>query len=189
VKGLRARFRDFIQQLIPENLIFIDEASSNRAMSREYGRGPRGERVHDAQPINYGQNLTMVGAISLSGFEAMMTIPGATTGPVFRAFVDHLLVPVLREGQTVVLDNLAAHKVEGVQEAIEACGAKVIYLPPYSPDFNPIELAWSKLKTYLRAVKARTLDDLDDAIADAMDTITPDNCYGWFKHCGYIPSI
>lgn len=165
--------------------MFIDESGSNRAMTRRYGRARRGERVHDAAPINYGENLTMIGALSLSGFEAMMTICGATTTAVFLAFVEQLLVPVLRPGQIVIMDNLSAHKAKSIRQAIEATGARLFFLPPYSPDFNPIEPAWSKLKTYLRGVGARTIDDLNDAIASAMDNTTPANCRGWFQHCGY----
>lgn len=157
-------------------------------MSREYGRAPTGKRVHDAKPVNYGENLTILGAITLDGFQAVMTIPGATTGEVFIAYIEQVLVPALKPGQVVVMDNLSAHKVPGVREAIEAAGAEVLYLPPYSPELNPIEKAWSKLKAILRDVGARTLDTLFDAIADALPRITPDNCKAWYRCCGYPTS-
>lgn len=169
-------------------LVFIDECSSNAAMSRRYGRGRRGRRVHDAKPVNYGENLTILGALTLDGMSAAMTIPGATTTEVFLAFVNEVLVPTLREGMVVVMDNLAAHKAAQVVAAIESTGAKTLFLPPYSPDLNPIERAWSKLKNYLRGVAARTLDALTAAVGDAICLLTPSDCRGWFLHSGYDPS-
>lgn len=171
-----------------EDLVFIDECSSNAAMARQYGRGPRGARVHDACPVNYGSNLTIIGALTLCGLDAVMTIEGAAGGEVFLTYVRKVLVPKLRFGNIVVMDNLAAHKVEGVRQAIESVGAHLIYLPPYSPDLNPIERAWSKLKNCLRNSAARTIALLNDAVAAAMRAITPADCRGWFKHGGYDPS-
>jgi transposase len=157
-------------------------------MAREYGRAPSGKRVHDAKPASYGENLTIIGAIALGGFQAVMTIPGATTGEVFVAFVEQVLVPVLKPGQVVVMDNLSAHKVAGVQEAIESAGARLLYLPPYSPELNPIEKAWSKLKNILRDIGARSMDALNQAVADALSQITAENCKGWYRCCGYPTS-
>ena len=172
----------------PEDLVFIDEAGSNAAMARRYGRASRGVRVHDAVPVNYGPNLTIIGAVTLRGLEAVMTIPGSTTGAVFLAYLHEVLGPKLRAGQVVVMDNLSAHKVQGVREAIEERGARLLYLPPYSPDFNPIEKAWSKLKSNLRTARARSIEALVDAIGEAMKTITDSNCEGWFRSCGYPSS-
>jgi len=169
-------------------LVFIDECGSNAAMAREYGRAPQGQRVHDAKPINYGENVTILGALTLKGLDAVMTIEGACNGEVFLAYVGEVLCPTLRPGQFVIMDNLSAHKVTGVREAIEAVGATLLYLPPYSPDFNPIEPAWSKLKSFLRSVAARTVDLLIDAVGVAMSMVTPGDCQGWFAHCGYAPS-
>jgi transposase len=189
VTKAREEYRAQVQPtLAPADVVFLDECSSNAAMAREYGRAPAGQRVHDAKPVNYGNNLTILGALTLRGLEAVMTIPGATTGEVFLAFVQHVLCPVLRKGQVVVMDNLSAHKVAGVREAIEAVGARVLYLPPYSPDLNPIEPAWSKVKNYLRNVGARTIDTLVEAVAAAIRAVTPSDCRGWFQHCGYDPS-
>ena len=181
----REEYLAYVANIDPERFVFLDEAGSNAAMSREYGRAEAGKRVHDAKPVNYGPNLTIIGAINREGFQAAMTIPGATTGAVFRAYVDQVLVPTLRPGQIVVMDNLASHKVQGVREAIEATGAEVLYLPPYSPDRNPIEKAWSKVKAILRDVGARTLDALFEAICEALPAITSDNCVAWYRCCGY----
>jgi len=169
-------------------MVFIDECSSNAAMARRYGRGPPGARVHDAKPVNYGPNLTILGALTLQGLPAAMTIPGATTTEVFLAFVNEILCPTLGDGMVVVMDNLAAHKAAVVVAAIEATGARVMFLPPYSPDLNPIERAWSKLKNHLRGVGARTLDALNQAVAEAIQLLTPSDSRGWFAHSGYDPS-
>ena len=164
---------------------FLDEAGSNIAMTRRYGRAAPGERVNEATPLNYGENITMLAAISLSGIDAPMTIEGAVDGLVFKTYVEQVLAPTLKRGDVVVMDNLGAHKVAGVLEAIEARGAKVIFLPPYSPDMNPIEKCWSKIKTYLRAAKARTREALEKALKEALLLITPSDAAGWFVSCGY----
>lgn len=164
---------------------FIDEAGVNLALTRLYGRAPRGERVVGSVPMNYGKNVTMSGALSCSGLEALMTVEGATDGEVFRAYVRQVLRPILRPGDIVVMDNLGAHKVSGIREAIEQCGAQLLYLPPYSPDLSPIELCWSKLKTAVRAVGARTRQRLDRAITQATATICEADAVAWFAHCGY----
>ena len=127
----------------------------------------------------------MIGSLRLDGMTSMMTIEGGTDTDVFLAYVDNVLGPTLRPGDIVVLDNLAAHRHARVREAIHACGAYVKYLPPYSPDWNPIELAWSKLKQWLRAARARTRDQLDEMVAWAMKAITPNDARGWIRHCGY----
>jgi transposase len=123
--------------------------------------------------------------MSQDGMRASMTVESATDGEVFLAYLDHVLCPALRPGPVVVMDNLSAHKVPGVRERIEAAGAQLLYLPPYSPDFNPIEKAWSKIKQHLRAEKSRTLAVWEDAIAQALQTITMQNASAWFPHCGY----
>ncbi len=168
-----------------ECLKFIDESGTNIAMTRLYGRAPRGQRVTGSVPQNYGQNITLLAALSATGVEAVMTVEGATDGDVFRTYVREVLAPTLSKGDIVVLDNLGAHKVEGVREAIEARGARLIYLPPYSPDLNPIERCWSKIKTALRAAKARTREALEAAIRQALLTVTEPDARAWFKHCGY----
>lgn len=166
-------------------LKFVDESGVNLAFTRLYGRAPRGERAVGSVPMNYGSNVTILGALSGRGLEALMTIEGATDGEVFRTYVRHVLSPRLRPGDIVVMDNLRAHKVSGIREAIEHCGATLLYLPPYSPDLSPIERCWSKLKAILRAVGARTRRKLDRTIRHALTTITEADALAWFAHCGY----
>jgi transposase len=164
---------------------FIDESGVNLAMTRLYGRAPRGARAVGSVPKNYGSNVTIIGALGVSGLEALMTVEGATDGEVFRVYVNRVLCPGLHQGDIVVMDNLGAHKVSGIREAIESRGARLIYLPPYSPDLSPIERCWSKIKTALRAAGARTRRALDRAIARALYTINESDALAWFAHCGY----
>lgn len=154
-------------------------------MTRRYARSERGQRAVGSAPVNHGVNLTMIAALSLDGLGAMMTIEGATDGAVFLAYIEQVLAPTLQPGDVVIVDNLGAHKVDGVRQAIEACGARLLYLPPYSPDCNPIEQCWSKLKTALRSIGARTKQALDDAIAQVISLVTASDALAWFEHCGY----
>jgi transposase len=169
-----------------KRLVFIDESGSNTAMAREYGRAPSGERVEDDKPYNHGENVSLVGALGLGGLRTLMTLGGAVDGVAFVAFVRSFLAPTLRRGDIVLMDNLSVHKVSGVREAIEAAGATLRYLPPYSPDLNPIERCWSKLKALLRSAASRTREALDAAIAEAMEAITAADATGWFTHGGYF---
>ena len=164
---------------------FIDESGFHIAMTPLYGRAAPGERVIGSVPQNYGENLTLIGSLSASGLEALMTVNGATDGEVFRAYVEQVLVPTLGKGEVVVMDNLGAHKVRGIREAIEAKGATVLYLPPYSPDLNPIEKCWSKLKTALRAIGARSREALEEAISKVIKSVSKADALAWFAHCGY----
>lgn len=154
-------------------------------MTRHYGRAPRGQRVREGNPAGRWKTLTLLGAMTIRGLAASMTVESATDGDVFLAYLDQVLCPALRPGQIVIMDNLGAHKVNGVRERIEAAGAQLLYLPPYSPDFNPIEQCWAKVKQSLRSAKARTLDVLEPAITQALASITPQNAFAWFSHCGY----
>lgn len=154
-------------------------------MTRRYGRAPRGERVAEGTPAGHWRTLTLLSAMSLEGMVAAMTVESPTDGDVFLAYVEQVLCPRLRPGQVVIMDNLPAHKVDGVRSLIEAAGAELLYLPPYSPDFNPIEQAWSKIKQQLRSAKARTLETLEAAITQALAQITIPNATAWFAHCGY----
>jgi transposase len=186
VQAERSHYRDLSATLDLHRCKFIDESGINLAMTRLYGRALRGERVLGSAPQNYGQSVTMLGALSCTGLEAVMTVEGATDSDVFRAYVREVLCPTLREGDIVVADNLSAHKAAGVQEAIAAQGARLLYLPPYSPDLNPIERCWSKIKTCLRAAKARTREALDAAVSRALATVTEADARAWFAHCGYV---
>lgn len=154
-------------------------------MTRDYARGPRGERVQGYVPRNRGIVTTMIGAMGLDGVRALMTVEGATDAEVFETFVTHLLVPKLKPGDVVVLDNVGAHKPKSALARIRATGAHVLFLPPYSPDLNPIECCWSKVKSFLKKFEALTVASLDAAIARAIELITPDDARGWFTHCGY----
>jgi transposase len=182
VQQARAEYQTLLQPLDIQRFKFIDESGVNLAMTRLYGRAPKGERVVGAVPQNYGAHVTRLGAL---GIQAMMTIEGATDGDVFLAYVKHVLAPTLQPGDIVVMDNLRAHKVDGVEQAIAGCGVRLVYLPPYSPDLSPIEPCWSKLKAYLRKAQARTREALEMAITQALATITAADAHGWFHHCGY----
>jgi transposase len=166
-------------------LKFGDESGVNLAMTRRYGRAPRGTRVIGSVPQNYGQNVTMLGTLGAQGLQAVMTVEGATDAEVFRTYVKRVLGPTLRPGDIVVMDNLRAHKAVGVQQALARRGARLLYLPPYSPDLSPIEPCWSKVKTSLRKAKARARAALDTAITRALTTITVTDALSWFEYCGY----
>lgn len=155
------------------------------ALTRRYGRARRGERVVGAVPQNYGQNLTVLAALDRQGIRASLLVPGAADGDVFRAFLKQVLVPVLRRGDQVVLDNLSVHKVSGVADLIEAAGATLAYLPPYSPDLNPIEQAFSTMKTHLRTTGARTRTKLHRALKTALSAIRAQQAQAWMRHAGY----
>lgn len=154
-------------------------------MTRRYGWAPRSERVREAVPAGHWRTLTVLAALTTKGVLASMSIESPTDGDVFLAFVEQVLTPRLQPGHVVILDNLGAHKVDGVRELVESRGACLLYLPPYSPDFNPIEQAWSKLKQMLRGIKARLLEQLAPALAQALAAITPNDARAFFLHCGY----
>jgi transposase len=154
-------------------------------MTRLWGRAIRGQRISETTPQGHWKVLTTLGAMGLGGMKAVMTVESATDGDVFLTYLEQVLCPKLQPGDVVILDNLSAHKVRGVGELIEAQGATLLYLPPYSPDLNPIEQAWSKLKQLLRTAKARTTEALDQAMTEALKAITAENAAAWFRHCGY----
>ncbi|UGA48998.1 IS630 family transposase (plasmid) [Bradyrhizobium quebecense] len=171
--------------LDPERLVFIDETSANTKMARRYGRSPRGERCRAAIPHGHWKTTTFTAGLRSDGLIAPLVLDGPMDGDAFLAYVEQLLAPSLRPGDTVIMDNLPAHKVHGVREAIQAVGASLLYLPPYSPDFNPIEMAFSKLKALLRAAAARTMPDLWQAIANALKRFSPEECQNYLVAAGY----
>jgi len=185
VRGLRAAFLEALQTEDVTCFKFVDETSTNLTYCRRYARAEGGQRAHQATPLHGGPNVTLVAALTPSGLQAAMTVSGAVNGEVFAAYLDQVLGPTLVPGDVVVLDNLPAHKVAGLAELVEARGARLLYLPPYSPDFNPIELAFSKLKTWLRTAQARTREALEAVIQDASNWITERDAKNWFDHCGY----
>ncbi len=166
-------------------LVFLDETGIHLSMTRSHARAPAGERAVAAVPKNWGDSITVVAGLTLDGIIAPMMLHGAMNARAFEAYVEQCLVPELREGDVVVMDNLAAHKRPVVSELIERVGARVLFLPPYSPDFNPIEPSWSKFKAILRALAARTTDALQDGVRTALRAITPSDARGWFLHCGH----
>jgi transposase len=154
-------------------------------MARLRGWAPKGQRCRAAVPHGHWKTVTFVGGLTLAGFIAPMVLDGPMDGEAFRAWCEQMLAPVLRPGHLVIMDNLAAHKVTGVRQTIEACGATLLYLPPYSPDLNPIENAFAKLKAYVRKVAARTIEALEAAAAEALQTFKPADCENFFAHAGY----
>lgn len=180
----RKRRQEFVQALgdiAPEKLIFLDESGVSTQMTRRYARGMGGARIAEGTPQGHWKILTLLGAMSTRGLLATMTIEAATDGDIFLAYLDQVLCPKLRPGDVVVMDNLSAHKVKGVRQRIEAVGAGLLYLPPYSPDLNPIEKAWAKLKQLLRSAKARTQETLDQAITELLPLLTAEDAMAWFR--------
>lgn len=154
-------------------------------MTRLRGRAPRGERVTESVPRNYGPQTSLIGTLSLTGITAVMTLEGAVDTDAFNAYLEQVLRPTIKSGDVLVLDNLSAHHASRIEEVAEECGAEVIWLSPYSPDFSPIEMMWSKIKSAMRAAKARTREELERAFQAALELVTESDCLGWFSHCGY----
>ncbi len=185
METLREVHAAFQKKAPGRRLIFLDEAGATLSMTRVYGRALKGEPVHDTVPRNRGRVTTMIGAMSLDGIVAMATIEAATDGVVFKAFVDQVLAPVLKPGDIVVWDNLGAHKLESVRQQLRELGVRVVFLPPYSPDLNPIEMFWAWLKSIIRRQRPRTTSALDRCIAGAMEALPREFCRNWFRECGY----
>jgi transposase len=185
VKAAREAWFEGQLDLDPEHLVFIDETGASTKMARLRGRAKRGERCRAAVPHGHWKTTTFTAGLRLDGLCAPMLLDGAMDGEAFRAYVEQVLVPELRPGDIVIMDNLPAHKVSGVREAIEKAGAQLVYLPAYSPDFNPIELAFSKLKALIRKAAARTIPNLWDVIADAINRYPKQECLNYFTACGY----
>jgi transposase len=165
--------------------VFLDECGVTTDLLRRYGRSPRGTRLHDHAPCGHWQTHTVIAGLRLDGLTAPAVFDGPIDTPTFRAYVEHVLVPTLRAGDVVVLDNLAVHKQPEIRSAIEAVGARVRFLPPYSPDFNPIEQAFAKLKALLRAARPRSFDHVCDLIAAALPLFAPNECANYIRHSGY----
>lgn len=181
----RAQWARMLPGLDPDKLLFLDESGAQTTMARLRGRCPAGERLASAAPHGHWKTYTMLAAVRTSGPCAAAMVDGPVDADVFRAYTELVLVPNLRPGDVVVMDNLRPHKAAGVREMIEAAGATLLYLPPYSPDYNPIENMWSKVKQWLRSAAARTFEALQRAVWAALDAVTPDDCRGFFAHCGY----
>jgi transposase len=174
-----------MKQVEHQRLRFLDEAGATTVLTRLYARAIGGERTTESVPRNYGQSTSMIATMGTTGIEAAMMIEGSVDTVVFNAYCEQVLRPTLKTGDVIVLDNLGAHRASQIEEIAKECGARIIWLPPYSPDFSPIELMWSKVKAYLKKAKARTQQELEKAIALSLKTITKSDCLNWFRHCGY----
>src|ERR671918_625276 len=181
----RRGWRSWRRFMDPARFVFLDETGTATNMARRYGRCPTSERLVAAVPHGHWRTTTFVAGLRQSGIVAPLVLDGPMTGTAFRAYVEQFLAPALRPGDVVVLDNLAAHKVDGVRQAIAAAGASILYLPPYSPDLNPIEQLFAKLKALLRKAAARTRDELWQAIGGFLASVPPSECANYLTHCGY----
>ena len=177
-----------MKEVDAKRLIFLDECGSNIALTPLYARAPKGQRAHGSAPRNRGKNTTLLASLSLEGIGASMIMEGAVNAVAFEAYLEHILVPSLSPGQIVVMDNLSAHKGARVRHLIEEHGCQLLFLPAYSPDCSPIEETFSKVKAFLRRIGARTHEALQDAIGQALETVTAQDALGWFTHGGYLPS-
>jgi transposase len=184
----RTAFRQTMASLTVDDLVVVDEMGSSIALTRLYARSPKGQRAYGSVPRNHGTNTTLIGALTSTGIGVAMTLDGAVDTAAFEVFVDRILCPSLRSGQTVILDNLAVHKSRRVRELIEAAGCSLLFLPAYSPDFAPIEQAFAKIKALLRRAGARSKEALEEAITHALDAVSPRDARHFFRHCGYQTS-
>lgn len=181
----RGAFRERLREVDPGRLVFVDESSTNIALTPRYARAPKGERARGKAPRNWGKNVTLISSITLEGIGLSMSIEGPSDTESFGLYMKDILAPQLKRGQIVLMDNLSVHKSVWVRGLIEEKGCRLWLLPSYSPDFNPIEEAFSKVKGLLRKAKARTLEALFEATAEALGAVSKENARGYFEHCGY----
>lgn len=187
---LRAAWRGLVaREVDARDFVFVDECGTHTSLAPVHGYSPRGERVYLEVPRNRGKNTTLIASMSVAGVGECLAVEGTTTKAVFEAYVERVLAPGLRAGQVVVMDNLAAHKGERIRELIEARGCELLFLPPYSPDLNPIEEAFSKIKGLLRKAAARSREALIEALGAAISAVSPTDALGFFEHCGYRRSV
>ena len=185
---VRGLWRWLASRFDARRLVFVDESGFHTSLTRLYARAPRGKRAYGKVPRNRGKNTTLIAAITIEGgMGETIAVEGATDAEAFEAYVEHFLAPSLEEGQVVVLDGLGAHRTQKVRGLVERRGADLVFLPPYSPDLNPIEEAFSKIKQLVRKAGARTREALVEAIGRALAAITPQDAAGWFAHAGYEP--
>ena len=187
---MRAAWRALVADGVDvDRLVFVDEMGANVSLSALYAWWRKGKRAFGSAPRNWGKNVTLLASITAEGVGSCLAVEGSTTREVFEAYLEGALAPTLRPSQIVVMDNLSAHKGERVKEIIEGRGAELLYLPPYSPDLNPIEQAFSKVKGLLRRVEARTRESLIEAMGRALSAVTAQDACGFFAHCGYRPMV
>lgn len=185
----RAAWREQMSGVDANQLVVVDETGSNIGLTPLYAWALKGARAYGSVPRNYGKNTTLLASLSLQGMGAAMILEGPSDTIAFELYIEQMLAPSLQPGQIVVMDNLSSHTSPKVRQAIEARGCQLLFLPAYSPDLSPIEEAFSKLKALLRRIGARTREDLFEAIAQALELITPQDALGWFTHCGYFPAV
>ncbi len=185
----RSAFREYVRNIVSERFVFVDECSTNISLSPIYARAPRGERAHGKAPKNWGKNVSLICAIDSEGVKPSMSVEGAVDGKAFESYIEHVLAPKLKSGQIVVMDNLSVHKSKRVKWLIEEQNCELVFLPPYSPDINPIEEAFSKVKGILRKARARTREALVEATGHALEAITPQDIRGFYADCGYRLSL
>lgn len=186
VAAKRERWREEVMPTLdPARLVFLDETAAKTNMARTHGYAPKGERLEGYVPYRRWETTTFLGAMRRGGFVAPMVVDGAMTSELFLAYVRRVLIPELKPGDVVVMDNLSCHTQQAVRDALEAAGCRALYQPPYSPEYNPIELAFSKLKRLLREAAARTVEALWDALGRLLDRFSPDECGNYFRHSGY----
>lgn len=185
----RAAWREQASHLDITQFVFVDECGSNIALTPLYARAPKGQRAYGSVPRNRGANTTLLASLSLQGMGEAMILEGSADTLAFEVYIEQVLAPSLSAGQIVVMDNLSTHTGKEVRQALAARGCRLLFLPAYSPDLSPIEEAFSKLKAYLRRVGARTHQALEEAISQALLTISADDARGWFGHCGYMPTV
>lgn len=188
VQQQRVEFWQLIRGILAKDLIFIDESGINLALSRLVARAPKGRRARGARPHKRGKNVSLIGGIGLNGLITQVSLLGSTEGLTFEGFIAQKLVPKLWPGACVLMDNCSIHKGEQIAALITKAGAKLIYLPPYSPEFSPIETCWSKIKSVLRSIGARNYPDLAIAVEKAFDKVSLEDLRGWFTHCCYCTS-
>jgi transposase len=181
----RDAFARYVRSIVAERFVFVDECSTNISLSPIYARAPKGERARGKAPRNWGKNVSLVCAIDSGGVKPSMSVEGAVDTKAFESYVEHFLAPTLKRGQIVVMDNLSVHKSKRVEQLIDEAGAELLFLPAYSPDFNPIEEAFSKVKGVLRKAGARTRETLVEATGHALNAITPQDIRGFYSDCGY----
>ena len=185
----RVEFWQLVQGILAQDLIFIDESGVNLSLVRLFARSPTGQRAYGSRPQKRGKNVSLISAIALKGVITQVSLLGATDGLTFEAFISQKLVPKLWSGACVVMDNCSIHKGKEIETLITAAGAKLIYLPPYSPDFSPIENCWSKIKSILRSLASRNYPDLAASIELAFNKISLNDLRGWFTHCCHCTSL
>jgi transposase len=181
----RGAFREYVRSIVSERFVFVDECSTNISLSPIYARAPKGERAYGKAPRNWGENISLISAIDSEGVKPSMSVEGAVDGKAFETYIKYFLAPELGHGQIVVMDNLSVHKSKRIEQLIEETGATLLFPPPYSPDFNPIEEAFSKVKSILRKASSRSKEALLEATGKALNAITPEDIRGFYSDCGY----